>query len=346
MGAVVPGTRRTIPRAAVGSVVLVLAVALAPVVFAAPYQRSLLSLMGIYALLAVSYNLIIGAAGVISFGHAGFFATGAYGAAILSVDAGWSMAAAITASMVVSALLGILVGLMSLRVGGVHFAVATLAFAEGLRLVATNAEGLTGGSNGKVVPPGVVELVPGLRLDGDLASYGLIWGALLLALYVVVRLTSTWVGSAFLAIRENEPLARAVGVSPLPYKLAAFAIGGTFASLAGAMYAYDYGIVTPAVSGLHYTALPLLMVMLGGRGTLTGPLVGAAAFALLPELLGLEGEWNEVVFGLVLLVVVLLLPRGVVPGLAGLVRGGRRTSPEPAGPVPLPQQEHVPAVHS
>ncbi|MCW2698029.1 MAG: Branched-chain amino acid transporter rane protein, partial [Modestobacter sp.] len=90
MGAVVPGTRRTIPRAAVGSVVLVLAVALAPVVFAAPYQRSLLSLMGIYALLAVSYNLIIGAAGVISFGHAGFFATGAYGAAILSVDAGWS----------------------------------------------------------------------------------------------------------------------------------------------------------------------------------------------------------------------------------------------------------------
>lgn len=309
----------------IGLVLLAIVVALLPLAGLNTFQRSIAALAGIYVLLAVGYNIVLGYAGVISLGHAGFFGLGAYTVGILVADHGWPFLFAVPVALALAAAVGAAVAAMSLRITGVHFAVATLAFAEGLRLVAGNLDGLTGGGEGKPLPL-TVQLLPGVPLGGDMTMLLLIWGCVLLALYVVLRITSTATGSALLAIRENETLARSIGVSPLPYRIGAFVVGGMIAAVAGACYAVNVGIVVPDTAGLKYTAFPLLMVMLGGRGTVSGPVLGAVLFAVAPELLGLPAEWNEIAFAGLLLVVVLLMPRGVAPAVARRLRPAQRRS--------------------
>jgi branched-chain amino acid transport system permease protein len=302
--------------------VLVVVVALLPVVGLSSYQRSIVGLAGIYVLLAVGYNVVLGYAGVISLGHAGFFGLGAYTVGILVADHGWPFLFAVPVALLLAAVVGAAVAVMSLRITGVHFAVATLAFAESLRLVAGNLADLTGGGEGKPLPL-TVDLLPGVPLVGDYTMTLLIWACVVVALYVVLRMTSTSTGSALLAIRENETLARSIGISPLPYRIGAFLTGGMIAALAGGCYAVNVGIVVPETAGLKYTAFPLLMVMLGGRGTVWGPVLGALVFAVAPDLLGLPAEWNEIAFAALLLAVVLVMPRGVVPAASGWLRARR-----------------------
>jgi branched-chain amino acid transport system permease protein len=319
-----------------GWLALILVAVAGPLVVRDGYGRSLLVLIGIYCMLALSYDIIVGHAGVISFGHAGFFAVGAYGMGLLTTYWDWPLVASLAAAVTLSVLVSLLIGLISLRISGHHFAVATLAFAELLRLVLLNVDEVTRGPLGLLIPPGTVELVPGVVLQGPFMFHTLAWGGVLLTVYVMARLRQTRIGWSFLGIRENEALASAVGIFPLKIKLIAFALSGGLAAIAGAVYGAYYGVLTPEVSGTHYTALALLMVMLGGRGTLSGPIIGAAAFVFLPELLGLEGSWNEVMFGVILLVVLRVLPFGVARGLS-LTRGRRaagRTAAEPAVTAP------------
>lgn len=321
-------------------------IALLPAFGLSPFERSLVALAGIYALLAIGYNLVLGYAGVISLGHAGFFGLGAYTVGILVADYQWPLLYAVPVALVLACAIGALVAGMSLRITGVHFAVATLAFAEGLRLLANNLQSVTGGGEGKPLPLSV-ELAPGVPLQGEYAMIYVIWACVLVALYVVLRIMATSTGSALLAIRENETLARSVGVSPLPYRVSAFVIGGMMAALAGACYAINVGIVVPETAGLKYTALPLLMVMLGGRGTISGPVLGAVLFAIAPELIGMPAEWNEIAFAALLLVVILVMPRGIVPTVAARFHGRRRDTIDEWDAVPsAPQRadDHVETV--
>ena len=292
--------------------VALLTVALAgPMLIESPYQRSLLVLIGIYGLLAISYDIIVGFAGVISFGHAGFFALGAYTLGLGTTRYGWSLALC----LVVGALLGVLVsfmlGAISLRISGHYFAVSTLAFAEIFRLCLQNFDGLTRGPLGLLIPPGSIELIPGVTLDGEYMFHLLIWITVVLSVYLMVRVKRSWLGWSFLALRENSELASAVGVFPLKIRLIAIAMSGALGTVAGAYYGAYYGVLTPEVSAAKYSVIALVIVMLGGRGTIAGPLLGAAVYVLLPEYLDLEGAWNEVVFGLVLVATLLLMPRGL-----------------------------------
>jgi branched-chain amino acid transport system permease protein len=306
-------------RSTLPAVAFLLAVIVAPQLLNAPYDRSLMIQIGIYSLLVIGFNVMVGYVGVVSFGHAAFFAIGAYAAAILGGEHGWVMLTAIAAGVVLAIVASVLVGLASLRIGGVYFALATLAFAELVRICLVNIDSLTNGPQGMIVAPGQ-ELVPGVGIDGDIQIYWLVWTAVCLALYLVHRVMASSVGSTFLAVRENEPLAAAIGVHPLRAKLLALAIAGATASIAGACYAYFFGVVTPSVSGVNFSALALLMMIVGGRGTFWGPIVGALIFVLLPEWLGLEGTTNEIVFGAILLIVVIAMPSGVVPGAGALLR--------------------------
>lgn len=311
-----------------GWLALLLVAVAGPLIVQDGYGRSLLVLIGIYCVLALSYDIVIGHAGVISFGHAGFFALGAYGMGLLTTYWHWPLVASLAAAVALSVMVSLLIGLVSLRISGHHFAIATLAFAELLRLVLLNVDGVTKGPLGLLIPPGSVQLVPGVPLTGAVMFHALTWGSVVFTVYLMARLRQTRIGWSFLAIRENEPLASAVGIFPLKYKLVAFALSGGLAAVAGVIYGGYYGVLTPDLSGPHYTALALLMVMLGGRGTLVGPIVGATAFVLLPEFLGLEGSWNEVVFGVILLLVLRVLPSGVARGFTVLSRRRRESAGE------------------
>lgn len=297
-----------------------------PIVVRDGYGRSLLVLIGIYCVLALSYDIIAGHAGVVSFGHAGFFALGAYTMGILTVRLQWPLVASLLASVALGVVFSLVIGLASLRISGHHFAVATLAFAELLRLALLNLDGLTNGPLGLLISPGSINLIPGVPLQGALALHALAWGSVLFTVYLMTRLRRSWIGWSFLAIRENESLASAVGIFPLKIKLIAFALSGGLAAVAGVVYGAYYGVLSPELSGTNYTALALLMVMLGGRGTISGPIIGAVAFVVLPELLGLKGSWNEVMFGVLLLVILRGLPYGLVRGYSTLLDLARRRS--------------------
>jgi branched-chain amino acid transport system permease protein len=300
-----------------------------------PYARSLLVLIGIYALLAISYDIIVGFAGVISFGHAGFFALGAYTLGLGTTRYGWSLVFCVAVAAVLGVLVSFVLGAISLRISGHYFAVSTLAFAEIFRLCLQNFDGLTRGPLGLLIPPGSIELVPGFVLEGDYQFHLLIWLSVVAAVYLVVRIKRSWLGWSFLALRENSELASSVGIFPLKIRLTAIAMSGALGTVAGVYYGAYYGVLTPEVSGAKYSVIVLVIVMLGGRGTVAGPLVGASVYVFLPELLGLQGAKNEVVFGLILIATLLVMPKGLTsvgPKLLDVVAAFASRRKGPDGP--------------
>lgn len=300
---------RTVPW--LGWAVLILLTLAGPAVMTDPYTRSLLVLIGIYTLLAISYDILVGYAGVISFGHAGFFALGAYTLGLGVTRYGWSLAFCVVVAAALGVLVSFVLGAVSLRISGHYFAVSTLAFAEIFRLCLQNFDGITRGPLGLLIPPGTVELVPGVLLEGDYAFHLLVWLTVLAAVYLVVRMRRSWLGWSFLALRENLELASSVGIFPLKIRLIAIAMSGALGTVAGVYYGAYYGVLTPELSAAKYTVIALVIVMIGGRGTVAGPLLGAVVYVYLPELLGLDGARNEIVFGIILVVMLLVLPRGL-----------------------------------
>lgn len=275
------------------------------------YTQSLIVQIAIFAILSVSLNLVIGYTDLISFGHAGFFAIGGYVAAILAVDRGFSLLLGALAAVLSGVIFAGIVAAASLRLSGVYFALTTLGAAEIVRILSLNLVDLTRGPLGLNIPFQERQLIDGVPLTPEL-TLGVVLGGLALAVAVVWLVVRSDLGFRMVAVRENPELAASVGVRPLALRTTAFCISGAIAAIAGTLYAFYYGVVTPEIGSLHYTALPLLMVMFGGRGTLLGPILGAAVFILLPQWLGLDGAMGEVLFALILLAVVVALPRGVV----------------------------------
>lgn len=292
---------------------------------ASAYAQSLAVLVGIYFLLAHSLNIVIGYTDLISFGHAAFFAVGAYGASLAAVHWHTGLVVGALFGAALAALLAILVGLASVRLSGVYFALATLAAAEIVRIILLNWIPLTRGPLGLSIPLAEKTLIPGLPLTQGVFIH-LVFGV------AIVVVMGTWVllrsdlGQRMIAVRENAKLAASIGVSPTKYRLIAFAVSGAVAAVAGSLFAFNYGIVTPTLSGLHYSSIALLMVIFGGRGTLLGPFIGAAVFVLLPDLIDVNGALGEVLFAVVLLAVVLLMPQGVIGTVRGFLRDRRQSS--------------------
>ena len=257
----------------------------------------------------------------ISFGHAGFFALGAYAAAALTKHAGLSPWAGLAAGALLAAAMGLGVGFPALRLRGHYLALVTLGFAEILRLVAQNWLAVTGG------PFGIHDYrtFPGLPaepLAHRLAAYwvvlGVVGGAVLVMWLVCER---TPAGKAFRAIREDEVLAATLGINTTAYKLLAFALSAGFAGLAGTLYAYYVLLVSPSVASAATTSLVIGMAVFGGLGTIWGPVLGAVLLYGVNEALRFVGVvYNLIVVGLVIVLFVIFLPSG----LAGLGRPGPR----------------------
>ncbi len=311
-----------------------------PVVIPHPFVLNIATQALIWALLAASWDLLSGYTGQVSFGHAGFFALGAYTAAALTKHAGLSPWAGLGAGCIVAAGIGVLVGFPALRLRGHYLALVTLGFAEILRLIAQNWLAVTGG------PFGIHDYrtFPGLPADPLGHRQGAYWVILAIVGFSVVAMVyvcaRTAVGKAFKAIREDEVLAATLGINTTAYKLLAFGLSAGFAGLAGTLYAYYVLLVSPSVASAATTSLVIGMAVFGGLGTIWGPVAGALLLYGVNEGLRFIGVvYNLIVVGLVIMVFVIFIPGG----LAGLTVGRRRRTlrQEPALPAAASNPERA-----
>jgi ABC-type branched-subunit amino acid transport system permease subunit len=273
------------------------------------YILHVLVFTALFAALALSYDLVVGHVGSLSLAHPAFFGIGAYTAAILATAAGWPFLADFLAAALVAAVVAALVGVPLFRLTEHAFAVGTLGLAVVAWIVANNWVEVTRG-------PLCITGIPKPRL-GSLAITSLpayYWLALaaLAAVALLYRgLTTFRLGRAFHAVRDNEPLAGAAGIDPLKYRLLAFTVGAGLAGAVGALYAHYLSVMCPEEMTIGLTVNLLVIVFLGGVGSLRGVLVGAVLFTALPEVLRLAPTWRLVIYGLLLLLVVVRSPEGL-----------------------------------
>jgi ABC-type branched-subunit amino acid transport system permease subunit len=298
-----------------------IALALGALVVAAPWliaaaiprqQRYVLHVLiftALFAALALSYDLVVGHVGSLSLAHPAFFGIGAYTAAILATAARWPFVADLLAAVLVSAVVAALVGVPLFRLTEHAFAVGTLGLAVVAAIVANNWVEVTRGPlciTG-IPKPGLANLTIA-TLPG---YYWLALGALGGVALLYRGLTTFRLGRAFHAVRDNEPLAGAAGIDPLKYRLLAFTVGAGLAGAIGALYAHYLSVMCPEEMTIGLTVNLLVIVFLGGVGSLRGVLVGAVLFTALPEVLRLAPTWRLVIYGLLLLLVVVRSPEGI-----------------------------------
>ncbi len=282
----------------------------------------------IFAIFAMSLDLLLGYTGLPSFGHAAFFGLGAYFAAYLSSSSGLALDLTDNLLIIVplvilgTALMALLIGFFALRTTGLYFLMITLAFAQMLFSIAIRWSGVTGGSDGLAGLPR-----PSLgfgfwsyTIDTRQSFFYLVLIFFGLSWWLLYRIVNSPFGWALRGIRENEPRMRALGYDTFRYKLGAFVIAGVFAGLSGMLLAYFFRHVSPDTLYWTTSGQVLVMVIIGGAGTLSGPVLGAFLVRLLPHLVSSYTDRWQTIVGLVFILFVLFAPQGIM----GLLRGQRR----------------------
>jgi len=292
---------------------LALFLALVPLILRNPYHRELLNLIGVYVLVVLGLNLFIGFAGQISLGHAAFFGLGAYGSAILTVNLqlpAWP-AMVLTALAVAGLALGI--GIPTLRLHGHYLAMATLGFNYVWHIILVEWDRVTGGPSGLAgIPP---LTVMGLPMDTESRFYYLIWSLVLVALLLCRNLLHSGVGRGLAALAQDEVAAACLGVDVQRSKIKTFVLSAVFASVGGSLYAHYFGYVNPDAFGIFKSVDLVIMVVVGGLGSVWGTLFGAALITVLPHWLDFISDYFDLVHGLLLVLILLFLPQGLVTGL-------------------------------
>ncbi len=319
----------------------VLALAVLPLAWPDPYVLSVIGSAGIFIIAAISLNLLLGYTGQLSLGHVAFFGIGAYTTALLSLGFDVSLPglqeplvvapqpvwASFAAGIVVAGLFGWLVGKLAFRVRGAYFVIVTISFAQVMRMVATNWVDLTEGPMALSSIPPLTLWTPGggIELVTKLHTYWLVLAVATLAYALVAALVHSRVGRAMIALRENETLARSIGI-PVTHYLGIAAIGAAaIAGAAGGLYAHTVRIIDPDVFMFMFTITMVIMVIVGGKGTLAGPVVGGLIFGLVPELLrgSLAPELQWILYGVLMIAILVFMPRGIVPAFTSYLRRHR-----------------------
>ena len=292
-----------------------------------PYLQETVVKIAIYAVFALSLELLVGVTGLVSLGHAAFLGIGAYVTVLASGDSGFSIAKVAPLAVLAAAAYALFVGALSLRTKGVYFIMVTLAFAQMAYFVFHDTK-LAGGSDGLFLY--AKPTLGRLNLDDKQHLYYAVIGALIATYALLALLMRSRFGHALAGIRVNEQRMRAAGFKTYGYKLAAFVIAGALAGLAGFLLAVKDGAVNPELLSWHESGAVLLMLILGGIGSLRGAVIGAIAFTLLKELFQLESllgplasHW-QMTLGFTIIAFVALLPKGLIglrARLAGAAHG-------------------------
>ena len=293
--------------------------ALMPLVVRQSYYMGILCRILLYATLAGSLNAINGYSGQTCIGHAGFFCIGAYCEAILATRLGLSFWMVLPIAGIVTAIFGGVVALPTLKMKGIYLSIVTLGFSEIVRLVALNWEGLTGGPMGiKGIP---VPTIFGLQFSGSKTYYCIFLAVAVLFVFITGRVIRSRVGRAWTAIREDELAAKSLGVQTRFYKATNFMYGAFWAGIAGAAYAPYVRFIDSTMFSLDEGFNILSMVIIGGQGTLVGPVVGSVIVNLLTELLRPVGQWRMVAYGLLIILMMWWRPQGLVGASDSILAG-------------------------
>lgn len=301
-----------------GMAVLAIIIALLPLFLPNNYYYDVAITMGINAIVVLGLNLLMGYAGQISLGHGGFFGLGAYTSAILTAHYGWPSLLALLAGVVLVGALAFIVARPILRLSGYYLAMATLGLGIIISIVIVTESWLTGGPDGMTVPP--FELF-GWTIHGEQQWYWVIGGLLVFCVWVSLNIVDSPPGRALRAIHGSEVAAQVVGVDTTGYKVLLFVLSAVFASIMGSLAAHYSGFITPVQAGFLHSIELATMVVLGGMASTFGAVVGAALLTLLPQLLSGIEDFEMVVFGLILMLTLIFLPKGLVPTIAAKMKG-------------------------
>jgi branched-chain amino acid transport system permease protein len=291
-------------------------IVLLPLFFPSTYYFRVASLVWVSALAAIGLNILMGQAGQVSLGHAGFFGMGAYAVAIGPTHLGMPVWAALLAGAVISAGLAYLVGRPILRLRGHYLAIATLGLGVLVALVLTTESRWTGGPDG--MPVARLTLF-GWRATGSSAWYWISGGLLVLGAWIALNLSETPTGRAFRALHDSEVAARVVGIDVSRFKLQAFVIASVYASIAGSVLALMNGFINPDQAGFLHSVELVTMVVLGGLGSVVGSIVGAAVLVTLPQLLTVFQEYEHLLLGLIIILSMIFMRDGIVPTVSKLL---------------------------
>lgn len=276
-----------------------------------------------WALSAIGLDLLMGYTGLVSLGYAAFMGISAYTSGVLSVHYHWPVLYSMGAGVVAAGMLGILI-LPILRLEGIYFAAATLGIGVILEEIYVAFPELTGGSSGLVdIPP---LAVAGVKLVSDSQVYWVGWGVVLLCLAAILNLVRSGVGRSLLSLHEDPTAASSLGTNVTGLKMRVFLISALIAGVSGALFTHYYGYISPAQFGLLPSLTLLIMVILGGQGTLYGPVVGALVVRSFPRLIHAMSGWDHLFFGLLIVVLLLFLPNGLFGSLGDWWARRRRQS--------------------
>ncbi len=274
------------------------------------YYINIMTIVGIYSMITVGLTLLVGYAGQISLGHAAFFGIGAYGSGVLTTKFGIDPWLAMAAGAALSSVIAYLIGLPSLKLKGHYLAMATLAFGIIIYIFFKEADFLTGGPSGLPDIPGISAF--GFSFDTDLRYYFLVYAILMLEVIYSNNIMKSRIGRALKAIRDDEDAASATGVAVYRYKLKIFVISAFFASIAGSLYAYYLNFIDPSTFGFFPSVKFLIMVIVGGLGSLPGTIFGTWFMTFLDsEWLSSIGSLTTLVYGIILLILLMFLPEGI-----------------------------------
>lgn len=295
---------------------LLLVLLLVPILLPSAFHLRVAALVWINATAALGLALLMGLAGQVSLGHAGFVGIGAYATALGPKHLGLDPLASMALGTLAAGLLALLVGRPILRLKGHYLAVATLGLGILVHLVLVSEVAITGGPDGIQVPR--LEL-SGRRLVGPELWYWITGIVLLLAAWVALNLEDSSTGRALRGLHDSEIAASVVGVDVARHKLVVFVIAAVYAALAGGLFALFNRFVTPDVAGFLRSIELVTMVVIGGMGSIAGAVVGAALLTVLPQALTLFHEYEHALLGLLIIIFMVFLRQGIVPGLAGFL---------------------------
>jgi len=294
--------------------VLVLLFAL-PFLIEKSYTMYILNLVGIYAIMTVGLNIVLGYTGQISIVNAGFMGIGAYVTALSIVKLGIPIYVALPMAGILTAGIGIIIGFPALRLGSHYLAMATLACNQAIQLIMIHWKSVTMGAAG--VSLSSVNIGP-IALNSNHRLYFLVIPITLILIYLYVNIIKSKLGRSLIAVRDSEIAAQSMGVSSAKYKTTAFAISGFYAGIGGGLFALVIGYVSPESFGLNESVLHLAVLVIGGTATLPGPILGSIFFVIAPELFHWMVEYKVLVFSLISLIFIIFMPGGIY----GLVKSG------------------------
>ena len=297
---------------------LALVLALTPVAIRNPYTLNILNLIGLYVIVVLGLNLFTGYAGQISLGHAGFFGLGAYGSAILTASYGFPPWPTMILVAIGVSLVALIIGIPTLRLHGHYLAMATLGLNYVVHIIFVQWDEVTGGPSGLSGIPSLSVL--GASVNNDMRFYYLVWTFALIALTLCLNMVRSGVGRGLAALAQDEVAAATLGVDVKRDKIRVFVLSAVFASVAGSLYAHYFSFVNPDTFSIFKSLDLVIMVVVGGMGSIWGTLFGVGFIIILPHWLEFLETYYDIIHGLILVVILLFLPQGFITGLVDLIK--------------------------